>query len=734
MLTILKRNKTGIARLAFFVVLFLIFKMVADIQSVPQNLNTFLGPVQKVQLLDRYGTPLTMTHENKWNTSDSVVLNEIPSFLQNAFIMSEDKRFFDHSGVDYQARFHALWQNLFERRFVRGGSTISEQVVKMIHPRSRSLWTKVIEGFEAQNLEWYNNKLLILEFYLNQVPYAGNRRGVKQAALYYFNRDLETLSPKEMLALAVLVRAPSSYDLYRFPEKIDPLILNLAKKMKSNGFLDSRMFEKIKSDAPLALMPTTLTLKAPHFARMVLDQIEEQQKSGKIYTTLDGPLQTFVQKALENRLEDLTDFKVKNGAVVVLDNITHEILTWNVKGDEATKDFNAVLIPRQTGSTLKPFLYSLALDKKIITAATLIEDRPFIKKVGSGLHQYKNYSEKFYGAIPMREALGNSLNIPAVRTLEKVGVSDYLHFLKEKLSVENLTENAEFYGEGLALGSIEIPLLKMTELYSLFASEGNLISVTPFLQTHPEKSQHVFSEEASTLLAHILSDPFARAKEFGMYSVLNFNSPVAVKTGTSNDYHDAWVFAFDRGYTVGIWMGNLSRESTNGLTGGKGPALLARTIFNELHKRTPDVRGLPFSPRLQKVNICWEAGQVVQATKKCVSKEEYFLAGTTPTKDLEKKESRSGYWRLMKPTSDLKIAIDKRVPLEHQAFKFEFQKEGHPKGNAFQWILDGKIIAQTEKPSYTWSLKSGKHVLLVKILNNSVILEITQPIPFFVQE
>ena len=201
-----------------------------------------------IQILDRRGTPLTVSYQGTWNENDLLVLHDIPEFLQRVFVQSEDKRFFSHGGVDWRARSNALWQNIRYRRTVRGASTITEQVVRMVHSRDRNIWSKYIEGFEAAALDRHYSKAEILEFYLNQVPFAANRRGVKQASRYYFDRDLSTLTEREMLALAVLARAPSAYDLYRYPEKTKAAIDRLASQVVQGDALARIIAQEIRTE------------------------------------------------------------------------------------------------------------------------------------------------------------------------------------------------------------------------------------------------------------------------------------------------------------------------------------------------------------------------------------------------------------------------------------------------------------------------------------------------------
>ena len=239
----------------------------AALQPVPRVLLNAPATV-KPQVLDRRGQTLTVTYQNHWNLHDRRALHELPIFLQRAFILAEDKSFYAHDGVDWSARLHALWQNLAQRRVVRGASTITEQVVRVRLPRPRTVWSRWLEGWEGRRLESAFSKADILEFYLNQVPYGANRRGVVQAARHYFDRDLGTLNRHEMLALAVLVRAPSRLDPNRNEAALQKSVESLARRARRSGLLSQRELERVATDR-LDLVAPKLPVQAHHFVERV---------------------------------------------------------------------------------------------------------------------------------------------------------------------------------------------------------------------------------------------------------------------------------------------------------------------------------------------------------------------------------------------------------------------------------------------------------------------------------
>ncbi len=682
-----------------------------DLQDIPTTLNLTESTIQKPQLLDRHLKPITITYKNYWNLHDIVPLHKVPEFLKQAFIISEDKRFYNHHGPDWAARAHALWQNIFAMSNVRGASTISEQTIKMLHPRPRTIWTRWLEGFEAAQLEKRFSKNEILEFYLNQVPYSAQRRGVTQAARYYFDRDLETLNYQEMMTIAVLVRAPSRLDPIKNPDVVKPAVKRLAKLMnKSISWSNTTSQQESGS------------IKASHFASYIYKQNNESRKTKtrKIKTTLDRNLQQVTQQILEQRIIDLKNSNVKNGAVLIIDHKTNEVLSWVVAGDSQAEypggGIDAVTTPRQPGSTLKPLLYTLALEHGF-TAATLIDDRSLSESVGFGQHTYRNYSRRHYGLISVREALGNSLNIPAVKTLQKVGTENFLNILHQ-LGMSSLQKHPDLYGDGLALGNGEITLYELVQAYTTLARQGNYkpLSVNRD-KYYDHKNKNIFTPESTSLIANILSDPKARRREFGTGGLLNFPIQTAVKTGTSNDYRDAWAVGYDHHHTVGVWMGNMDRTGMKEITGSIGPAFVLRSVFSELNKHKKP-QALFFSPKLVNAEVCTENGLPFSLeNKNCTTINEWFIPGTIPEnipelnpKSQQKIVIKNDHKiRIQQPSPNLQIAMDPRIP-DHKE-KFIFSLNNPNENRKVKWILNDKLLAETEDYNYQWKLEKGSHQL-----------------------
>jgi penicillin-binding protein 1C len=665
---------------------------------------------------------LSYTLENTWNSTDRVPVTAVPLLLQRAFIVAEDQHFYEHHGVDWPARFAALWLDLREGAAIRGASSITEQVVRMVHPRPRTLWSRWVEGFEAARLDARLSKAQILNFYLNQVPYAERRRGVVQAARLYFDRGLDTLSPGEQLALAVLVRSPVGMDLRHNAPRARRAVEQLADRLQQGGDLTVAQREQVRTQ-PWELYNSPVALEASYFVSHVLSAAHSGPTPVQILTTLDPHTQLTAQRILDGALRGLAKRHVRDGAVLIIDHRRNEIEAWVDAGDPAALGYDTVLTPRQPGSTMKPLLYALALEHGW-TAATLIEDAELSESVGGGQHTFHNYSHRHYGVLRLREALGNSLNIPAVKTLKFVGEDAFMERL-HVIGVSSLTQNPEFYGDGLALGNGEVSLYEMAQAYTVLARGGRYMPLTLMENDPaPRPDVPVFTPAIATLIGNILSDPQARMLEFGRG--LQFPVETAIKTGTSTDYRDAWAIAFDYRHTVAVWMGNLDGSATDGVTGAVGPAMVLRSLFSELN-RNQDTRPLTLSGDLIPARICRRDGRL--ADDDCESTTEWFVPGTLPPRTGSKAAAAPAQYRLLQPTAGLQVAYDPRIPTEFEALPMQIAPVSGLR--RVDWYVDGELAASTAETRYPWPLRRGTHSVRARIMTES--LHDTEDIRFHVR-
>ncbi len=714
--------KAGISSLLLAIGLALITRF--SLKPLPVSFASILDSADSIRLADRNGEPLSISYQSRWNLHDQLQAYEIPALMKAAIVLAEDKRFYEHDGQDWLARFHALWQNLLHLRKVRGASTITEQVVKMLQPRERTVWSRWLEGWQAVRLEQTISKAEILQFYLNQVPYAANRRGIKQASRYYFDRDIDTLNHKELLALAVLVRAPSRLDLYKKPKSLDRAVNDLAEKMTENGLLSSQDVANV-ADQSLHLQLPELQVNAPHFVRFVLGHNLAFQTQYR--TTLNGSYQQKLQTMLDQRLQDLAPKQVRHGGLLLVDIKTNEILAWVVGGNNRNNlpgaFIDTITSYRQPGSSLKPFLYALALSKGW-TAATRIEDQPLAESVASGMHQYSNYSRVFYGSVSLRQALANSLNIPALKTIQFVGAKPYLELLKS-LDFQNLNRHPDIYGDGLALGSAEVTLFELVQAYSTLANKGIYRPLKFLLDHQNQQAIQILSESVSALISDILSDPQARSLEFGTGTVLNMPVQTAVKTGTSSDYRDSWAVAYNAHVLLGAWMGNLNNEATDGITGSTGPGLLLRSALSWLN-RSVETQPLYLSPNLVTKSIC--IATEVNSGRCTAYRDEYFIAGHLP--QLPEALVRKPL-RLRQPTPGLNLALDPRLPDSAQAYEFIVQ--GLEKNQTVNWYVNNELLSSNNRGQYLWPMQRGSQQVRAVIYDSGEIVKRLPAVNFLVK-
>lgn len=687
--------------------------------------------IRRVQYLDRHGSTLNETRINDWNFHHRLPLHDVPALLQQAVVLAEDQRFYRHHGIDWPARLHALWQNIEAGRVVRGASTISEQTVRLLQPRPRTLWSRWLEGWEALWLEQRHSKPAILEFYLNQVPYAANRRGIVPAARYYFGRDPDTLNERELLMLAVLIRSPSG--MAGDPARLDRAVTQLAGRLRAAGVPgqtvlpdDAALLAQVIS-RPLQDADTQADPAAFLSALRDWPQPPQADNAGNIATTLDLALQRQVQQLLAAQLRLDADLDVRHAAALVVDHRRNEVLAWVVasRPGEAPTAIDAVRVRRQPGSTLKPLVYAAAFEKGW-TPSTMILDAPLEQLVGAGMHEYNNYSRLHYGWISAREALGNSLNVPAVKAVQFTGTAPFLQTLRTA-GIASLSGHPNVYGDGLALGNGEVTLYELVSAYAVLARGGVYRPFTPFAGEQGPRvpPRNVFRPETASLIADILSDDNARAREFGAHGVLDFPVQTAVKTGTSSDYRDAWTLAFNDCCVIGVWFGNLDYRPMHEITGARGPAPVVRGIVAGLN-RERDTRALVRHAGLRRARVCIDTG--LPADAGCEARDEWFAPWMTPGA-FPDGDSRV---RIRKPGPGLRLAMDPRIPDDNEAF--EFLVQAPVTVTRVQWQVNGRPAGESAGSRFVWPLQRGEHRLRARVWQAGSDRPVeTEEVPFTVR-
>ena len=534
-------------------------------------------------LLSRDGEPLQrlrvdMTRRQlEWTTLDSIS----PSLVR-AVVAAEDHRFWWHFGFDPASGISALIDQFGNGRG-RGASTITMQLAGLMIEDDRfgrrSFEEKFVQFRYAVALEQRWSKQQIIEAYLNLVPLRGELVGIRAASLGLFGHAPDAFDEGASAVIAALVRSPSASRLV-----VARRACSVIKKIdRTEECSRAELAASTLPSHPLAMSGLD---EAPHLGRRLLTR-----PGTSVRSTLDAPLQRFAAETLRNRLASLSERNVEDGAVIVLDNNSGDVLAYvGSSGDlsgAAAVDGAAAL--RQPGSTLKPFLYGVAIEQKWLTAASLLDDSPLALTTPTGLYVPQNYERDFKGAVSVRSALAASLNVPAVRTLQLVGVERFRQTL-QSFGMSSVKHDGEYYGYGLALGGGDTSLLALTNAYRALANGGVLSPA--HLQVERSagdggETLHVLSAEASFIVSDILADPAARASTFGLASPLSTRSWAAVKTGTSKGMRDNWAIGYTDRYTVGVWVGNFSGAPMWDVSGVTGAAPIWREIVDHLHSMQP---------------------------------------------------------------------------------------------------------------------------------------------------
>ncbi len=568
-------------------------------------------------LTDRRGGPLREVLNGLEGRSRWLKLEEIDPDLRLATIHAEDQRFEEHPGVDPIAIGRSVVYNVRRGEVFTGASTITQQTVKLVLYRDqpRTLGRKLMEAVWALRLERARSKDAILESYLNRVPYGNQRFGAEAAARLYFGKPASSLSLAEAAFLAGLPQSPSAYNPYRSLEKAQRRQRWLLDLMLERGAITADQHQRAVAE-PLLLRRADAPLAAPHFTEHVLRGLDPSQPlPATIPTTLDPALQRDVEGIVEAHLRRIEDRGAQQGAVVVLDVRTGDVRAWvGSRGyDDAAREGanDGVLALRQPGSTLKPFVYGLYLQRGG-TAADMFADLPSHFTVEEGVYIPKNYDQRFHGPVSLRHALGSSLNVPAVAAAVEVGpaaVVDVLH----RAGITTLQRDPADYGPGIALGNGEVRLLDLTAAYGALARGGRPLAPRLRLDqpAAPRDLPPIFSPEVVATLLDILGDDTARSVGYGQHGPLDMPLPVSAKTGTSTNFRDSWAVGVSPDYAVGVWVGSFDGRPMTRVAGGAGAAPILRHVFQALYPQAAnpgDVRGFRIPSGMHRQTVCALSG------------------------------------------------------------------------------------------------------------------------------
>lgn len=577
-----------------------------------------------------------------------VPLDKVAPPLVETLIAAEDKRFRDHGGVDWVAVANAARARLDGSRS-RGASTLSMQVAAFLAPDlaapgNRGWLDKLRQMRAGMALDGQWSKDEILEAYLNLAGFRGEAQGVGAATLGLFGKTPDALSPQDAALLVALLPQPGAA-----PSSVGARACRLAPKLDCT-FLKAAAGAMTEAGRSLALDPGL----APHLSAKLLD------KPGmKVTTTLDADIQRSATVALRRQLMGLGGARARDGAVIVVDNASGDVLAYvgGVGGESTAAFVDGADALRQAGSTLKPFLYAQVIEKGYITPASILDDSPVQLDTASGLYVPQNYDRGFKGPVSVRTALAGSLNVPAVRTLLLAGTEAFRDRLWDT-GYRGLTEDGDYYGFSLALGSAEVTLLQQAAAYRSFALGGEWSPIRIRVDAPRIPSRRVLDAKAAWIVGDILADPAARAGTFGIDSALKLPFWAAAKTGTSKAMRDNWCVGWSDRYTVAVWVGNMEGDSMKAVSGTSGAAPVWRDVMLALHRSQPG--SAPAMPQgIERRMVHFE-------NRLEPDRFDYFIKGTgQQLASLAPAESRRP--RIANPVSGSVYALDPDIPIDRQA-------------------------------------------------------------------
>lgn len=729
-------------------------------QTTPGFLRNPPGVEERVVFLDRHGLPIRAYAQGE--NFDWIDLKDVPKEQVDLLILAEDKDFFSHAGIDFKGTLRSLWVNVKSLKIISGASTIDQQVFRLSHQMPRNFLGKLRTLVGAYKLNRRYSKKEILQHYINGLPYAHKISGLKRAAEVFFGKEVQLLSLSEMAVLAVLPRSPGLLTRTHFQKLLH---------QKKNQLLDRYRSRDLEFEKKIQV-----TIRKDysgwdnyHLVSRLLKRSDfpSQITNGFVHTTLDSYLQTEVSEILNAQLEELKAFRVNHAAVVVVENETGDVLSYvgSQKLEGGVSGYiDALEVKRQPGSTLKPLTYALALLKGK-TLGEVLPDIPSYYKTGLGQFLPRNYDQTYSGPRLMREALANSLNLPAVALADELGVEALYDFYKQ-MGLD-LPKGPEHYGVGLTLGNVEITPLNLAEVYTAFANQGKRVELKYFQKEKTITHITPLEPAISFQINDVLKDTIARREEFGENNPFDLPFEFSVKTGTSTDFRDNWSVGYNRKYTIVVWVGNMDQKSMKKVSGitGAGPVLskVARFLMKDkflareeqpsqierheicalsgkmasphcTHKKTELFLKGSFTQTFcdyhQKVVVkdCHVEGDLKEVSLAILPDAYQAFVSTHPEWSVDYQVSRICTYRealaqlkatatsekvsITRPLPNSIYAIDPHLPQNLQRLKLELNQFHQVK--SVRWKKDGKALSGKDS-SLDWTMEKGKHAFEAEV-------------------
>ena len=667
-----------------------------------------------------------LSTDEKWRIW--VDIDEVSGYLRKAVINVEDRTFYFHPGVNPWAIIRAVYLNIKNGEIISGGSTITMQVARMMEHRKRTLFSKFVEMICALKLEVFFSKNDILEFYFNMAPYGGNIEGVGAACYYYFQKSPSEISLAQAALLSAIPNSPNKLHPEKHPERLEKKRNEILAHLRKRRVITDEEYQTAIREK-IVIEKTGMVFDAPHFTDLMHRYFPEKRR---VYTTLEPMVQEKCRKVLRQHLRKWRDLGITNGAIVVLDNKTNSILAlvgaYDFFDQAHSGQVNGAISPRSPGSTLKPFLYAIGIDKGIISPSTILYDIP----VNYASYSPENYDGKYRGVVTVKEALVKSLNIPAVKMLNKIGVGEFVSFLQKggisTVDYENLN-----YGLSMILGGCEVKLTELTNLYATLANGGCYRRIRYCKEEPVIKGVPILSSGATYIITELLSE--VRRPDMPTYWKFTLERPkVAWKTGTSYGHRDAWSVGYTKGYTVGVWSGNFDGQGVPELVGAQisGPILF--DVINAISGKE-ETRWFAKPSTVSEREVCATSGMV--ANEDCPHRvRELYLKGVSPQDKctIHKAfyvESKTGY-RLCKSDLSNRTFTKKVFEVWPPEVATWMERNGYPLDKipllmpSSQKIMSGKgPVIRSPNPECQYCIRKGitskyQKILLDASVDNSV--------------
>jgi penicillin-binding protein 1C len=687
--------------------------------SIPDSLRR--PPSGTLTLLDSRSREIAELASPEARTQFPVTLENMGPWLPRVTVALEDRRFYQHGGTDWHAIAAACTRNLRSHHLVSGASTITQQLVKLATGRQQRSWAgKLYEAIIGWKLEHRWSKDRILAEYLNRSSYGNRRIGPEAAARAYFDKPVRDLTLSEAIFLAGLPQAPTRFNPWRHPEQANRKYTRSLARLVELGFI--RRDQQLLLAQPPKIARVDPPRRAPHFVDAVVAR--NPGLRGTVRTTLDLDLQTTIERLVRSHLSALNRHDITQAAVVVIENATGAIRAMVGSENYAVWQINGATQPRSCGSTLKPFVYLDAIDKGLLTAASLLPDTPDAIRDEYADYDPQNYNHHYLGPVRLREALGCSLNVPAVFALSRLGARPAFYQL-QKWGFD-FPQGLADYGAGFVLGNAETRLVDLAAAYAGLARGGTVMR-TKFLAGEHQPLTRIASREATAIITDILCDNDARQKSFGPHSPLAFEQRIAAKTGTSSGFRDAWTVGFDKEHTVAVWAGNFDGRPMRDTLAVRAATPLWAAVMQELLRHDHPLEPLVENNGLSRREICKETG-LLPSRFSSVTLNELFLAGTEPREDSADYFSSDGKlllpdaysrwcasrdntigahvrsdFRITSPPSNAHYEIDPVLPPSQQMVELTaaFAQD-------VEWFVNGSQVSRQHDGRFFWQLAPGE--------------------------